>query len=51
MAPNVQQDLKLTDAQVKRIQETLREIRESHQGEYAALRDPRRMCGRRKWPR
>jgi len=39
MAPNVQQDLKLTDAQVKRVQETLREIREKHQGDYTALRD------------
>jgi Spy/CpxP family protein refolding chaperone len=39
MAPNVQKDLKLTDTQVKKIQETLREITERHQGEYAALRD------------
>jgi len=39
MAPNVQQDLRLTDAQVKKIQETLREIRERHQGQYSALRD------------
>ncbi|MFI5454145.1 MAG: hypothetical protein ACHRXM_01710 [Isosphaerales bacterium] len=39
MAPNVQKDLKLTDAQVKKVQETLREIRESHQADYTALRD------------
>jgi Spy/CpxP family protein refolding chaperone len=39
MAPNVQKDLKLTDTQVKKIQETLREITERHQGEYSALRD------------
>jgi len=39
MAPNVQKDLKLTDAQVRRVQETLRDIRERHQGEYSALRD------------
>jgi len=39
MAPNVQKDLKLTDEQVKKVQETLREIRESHQSEYTALRD------------
>jgi len=39
MAPNVQKDLNLTDAQVKKVQETLREIRERHQDDYAALRD------------
>jgi hypothetical protein len=39
MAPNVQQDLKLTDTQVKKVQETLREIKERHQEDYAALRD------------
>jgi len=39
MAPNVQKDLKLTDAQVRKVQETLREIRERHQGDYTALRD------------
>jgi len=39
MAPNVQKDLKLTDAQVRKVQETLREIRERHQGDYSALRD------------
>jgi hypothetical protein len=39
MAPNVQKDLKLTDAQVKNVQETLREIRERHQADYSALRD------------
>ncbi len=39
MAPNVQKDLKLTDTQVKKVQETLREIRERHQDDYSALRD------------
>ena len=39
MAPNVQKDLKLTDAQVTKVQETLREIRERHQDDYSALRD------------
>jgi len=39
MAPNVQKDLNLTDAQVKKVQETLREIREKHQADYTALRD------------
>src|SRR5208282_4557386 len=39
MAPNVQKDLKLTDAQVRKVQETLRDIRERHQSEYSALRD------------
>jgi Spy/CpxP family protein refolding chaperone len=39
MAPNVQKDLKLTDAQIRKVQETLREIRERHQGDYTALRD------------
>ncbi len=39
MAPNVQKDLKLTDAQVRKVQETLREIRERHQDDYSALRD------------
>ncbi len=39
MAPNVQKDLKLTDAQVRKVQESLREIRERHQGDYTALRD------------
>jgi hypothetical protein len=39
MAPNVQKDLKLTDTQVKKVQETLREIAERHQGDYTALRD------------
>jgi len=38
-APNVQQDLKLTDAQVGKVQATLSEIREKHQGDFAALRD------------
>jgi len=39
MAPNVQKDLKLTDTQVKKVQETLREIGERRQGDYTALRD------------
>jgi Spy/CpxP family protein refolding chaperone len=39
MAPNVQKDLKLTDTQVGKVQETLRDIREKHQDDYAALRD------------
>ena len=39
MAPNVQKDLKLTDEQVKKVQETLRDIRERHQADYTALRD------------
>ena len=39
MAPNVQRDLKLTDTQVKKVQETLREIKERHQEAYAALHD------------
>ncbi len=39
MAPNVQKDLKLTDEQVRKVQETLRDIRERHQSEYSALRD------------
>jgi len=39
MAPNVQKDLNLTDAQVKKVQETLGEIRKSHEADYSALRD------------
>jgi hypothetical protein len=39
MAPNVQKDLQLTESQVKRVEETLRDIRESHQADYTALRD------------
>ena len=39
MAPNAQKDLKLTDAQVAKVQETLREIRQTHQADYSALRD------------
>jgi Spy/CpxP family protein refolding chaperone len=38
-APNIQKDLKLTDAQVGKVQETLQAVREKHQDEYAALRD------------
>jgi hypothetical protein len=39
MAPNVQQDLKLTNTQVNKVEEILREIKERHQDAYAALRD------------
>jgi len=39
MAPNVQKDLKLTDAQVGKVQDVLREITAKHQGDYTALRD------------
>jgi hypothetical protein len=39
MAPNVQKDLKLSDTQVEKIQPTLRELREKHQDDFAALRD------------
>jgi len=39
MAPNVQKDLKLTDNQIGKVQETLRDIREKHADDYAALRD------------
>jgi hypothetical protein len=39
MAPNVQKDLKLSDGQVGKVQETLRAIREKHQDDYAAVRD------------
>lgn len=39
MAPNVQKDLKLTDEQVGKVQETLESVRDKHQDEFAALRD------------
>jgi hypothetical protein len=39
MAPNVQKDLKLTDAQVAKVQDALTAIREKHQSDYAALKD------------
>jgi hypothetical protein len=39
MAPNVQQDLKFTDTQVKKVPDVLREIKDRHHEEYAALRD------------
>ncbi len=39
MAPNVQKDLKLTEAQVGKVQDVLREIREKHQADFSALRD------------
>jgi hypothetical protein len=38
-APNVQKDLKLSDEQVGKVQQTLRDIREKHQADYSALRD------------
>jgi len=38
-APNVQKDLKLTDDQIKKVQDTLTEIREKHQGDFATLKD------------
>src|SRR5215207_1650400 len=42
MAPNVQKDLKLTDEQVAKVQDTLRETREKHQDDFAGLRDASR---------
>jgi hypothetical protein len=39
MAPNVQKDLKLTDNQIGKVQETLRDVREKHADDFAALRD------------
>jgi hypothetical protein len=39
MAPNVQKDLKLSDEQVGKVQETLQAVREKHQDEFAGLRD------------
>jgi len=39
MAPNVQKDLKLSEAQVAKVQDTLRDIREKHQDDLAGLRD------------
>jgi len=39
MAPNVQKDMKLSEEQVGKVQETLREVREKHQDDFAALRD------------
>src|SRR5262249_53157318 len=39
MAPNVQKDMKLSEEQVGKIQDVLRESREKHQDEFAALRD------------
>jgi len=39
MAPNVQKDLKLTEEQVGKVQDTLADVREKHQGDYAGLRD------------
>jgi len=39
LAPNVQKELKLTDTQVGKVQEALREIGEKHQADYSALRD------------
>jgi len=39
MAENVQKDMKLSSSQVDKIQETLRDVREKHQDDYAGLRD------------
>jgi hypothetical protein len=39
MAPNVQKDLKLSDEQVGKVQEVLRETREKHTSDFEALRD------------
>src|SRR5688572_8143870 len=39
MAPNVQKDLKLTEEQVGKVRDVLREIGEKHRDDYAALRD------------
>ncbi len=39
MAPNVQKDLKLTDEQVGKVQDVMREIREKHQDDFSAVRD------------
>jgi len=38
-SPEVQKDLKLSDAQVGKVQEALQATREKHQDEFAALRD------------
>jgi len=39
MAPNVQKDMKLSDAQVAKVQDTLQEVRERHQDDFADVRD------------
>jgi len=39
LAPNVQKDLKLSDEQVGKIQDTLQEVREKHADDFAGLRD------------
>jgi len=39
MAPNVQKDLKLTEEQVGKVRDVIREIGEKHRDDYAALRD------------
>jgi Spy/CpxP family protein refolding chaperone len=39
MAPNVQKDLKLTDQQVEKVRDVLREVTEKHRDDYASLRD------------
>jgi len=39
MAPNVQKDLKLSDEQVGKVQDTLREIQQNHSSDFAGLRD------------
>jgi Spy/CpxP family protein refolding chaperone len=38
-APNVQKDMKLSDEQIGKVRDTLREVREKHQDEFAGLRD------------
>lgn len=39
MAPNAQKDLKLSEEQVGKVQDTLRDVREKHMDDFAALRD------------
>jgi len=39
MAPNVQKDLKLSDDQVAKVQDTVREVAEKHRDDFGALRD------------
>jgi len=39
MAPNVQKDMKLSEAQVGKVQDVLRETGEKHRDEFAALQD------------
>jgi hypothetical protein len=39
MVPNVQKDLKMTDDQTGKVQDTLRSVNEKHRDEFEALRD------------